>query len=77
MQSQDCHVHEGFYTSLFPDRDDEFQSWLTHDLGDIYPAKHVVSTLKTMAEIIRHETQSPVQLWITGHSLGEFQVFEI
>lgn len=58
-------VHEGFYESLF-----STSGFGDQDIRDPYGA--ILSAVQTKAAQIQEQLQTtePVQLWITGHSLG-------
>ncbi|CAG8510910.1 1022_t:CDS:2 [Acaulospora morrowiae] len=58
-------VHEGFYTSIFPDNTDDSVKFKNQ-----YPAVRLTEAIKTKAAEINGRTQEPVNLWISGHSLG-------
>ncbi|CAG8750902.1 15145_t:CDS:2, partial [Acaulospora morrowiae] len=58
-------VHEGFYTSLFPDNTDESVKFKNQ-----CPAVRLTDAIKRKAAEIYSKTHKPVNLWLSGHSLG-------
>lgn len=71
-KSENYHVHQGFYRSLFPDRDSPDTDWLIQDLQDRFPAKTIIAAIREKAASIRRINPDcpKLPLWITGHSLG-------
>ncbi|KAG0223096.1 hypothetical protein BGX31_008716 [Mortierella sp. GBA43] len=62
-------VHKGFYESLFPDPIP--QNWyesMTYDQTN--PFKTIMETIFDVAKAGKSKTGKPVNLWLTGHSLG-------
>lgn len=72
VEHQKCYAHQGFYSSLFPARDSQDQTWLRKDLKDLYPTKAILKALIAKAREIKANkpTLDKVPLWLTGHSLG-------
>jgi len=62
-------VHKGFYESLFPDAKpvDWYES-ATYDQTN--PFNTIMQSIFEIARISKHKTGKPVNLWLTGHSLG-------
>ncbi|KAI9239643.1 MAG: hypothetical protein BYD32DRAFT_410520 [Podila humilis] len=62
-------VHKGFYESLFPDPKptDEYEAD-TYDRTN--PFNTIMQTIFETAQKAKAKTGKPVNLWITGHSLG-------
>ncbi|KAG0009466.1 hypothetical protein BGZ81_003376, partial [Podila clonocystis] len=62
-------VHKGFYESLFPDPKptDDYESD-TYDRTN--PFNTIMETIFETAQRAKAKTGKPVNLWITGHSLG-------
>ncbi|GJJ69707.1 hypothetical protein EMPS_02055 [Entomortierella parvispora] len=62
-------VHKGFYESLFPDAKpvDWYES-TTYDQTN--PFNTIMHSIFEIAKISKHKTGKPVNLWLTGHSLG-------
>ncbi|KAF9348769.1 hypothetical protein BGX26_012852 [Mortierella sp. AD094] len=62
-------VHKGFYESIFPDPIplDGYES-ATQDRT--YPLQTVMETIFEVAKKLKAKTGKPVNLWMTGHSLG-------
>ncbi|KAG9065920.1 hypothetical protein KI688_002217 [Linnemannia hyalina] len=58
-------VHKGFYECLFPD---VIPGAPTYD--GPYPFKTIMETIFEVAEAAKKRTGKPVNLWVTGHSLG-------
>ncbi|KAF9165530.1 hypothetical protein BGX21_010769 [Mortierella sp. AD011] len=62
-------VHKGFYESLFPDPYPlNWYENMTYDKTN--PFKTIMQTIFETAKIGKQKTGKPVNLWITGHSLG-------
>ncbi|CAO3575138.1 unnamed protein product [Mortierella alpina] len=62
-------VHKGFYESLFPDAKpvSEYEQ-RTYDQTN--PFNTIMETIFETAKLSKQKTGKPVNLWITGHSLG-------
>ncbi|KAF9322190.1 hypothetical protein BG003_005353 [Podila horticola] len=62
-------VHKGFYESLFPDPKptDDYEA-NTYDRTN--PFNTIMETIFETAQRAKAKTGKPVNLWITGHSLG-------
>ncbi|KAF9574386.1 hypothetical protein EC968_006721 [Mortierella alpina] len=62
-------VHKGFYESLFPDAKpiSEYEN-RTYDQTN--PFNTIMETIFETARISKQKTGKPVNLWLTGHSLG-------
>ncbi|KAF9109890.1 hypothetical protein BGX27_007033 [Mortierella sp. AM989] len=62
-------VHKGFYESLFPDPLP--LNWYEESTYDkTNPFKTIMQTIFETARIGKQKTGKPVNLWLTGHSLG-------
>ncbi|KAF8927861.1 hypothetical protein BGZ58_010069 [Dissophora ornata] len=62
-------VHKGFYESLFPDAKPlNCYEDMTYDQNN--PFNTIMATIFETARISKHKTGKPVNLWLTGHSLG-------
>ncbi|KAG0299819.1 hypothetical protein BGZ98_009744 [Dissophora globulifera] len=62
-------VHQGFYESLFPDpKPLNWYEDMTYDQTN--PFNTIMQTIFETAKIAKHKTGKPVNLWLTGHSLG-------
>ncbi|KAF8980136.1 hypothetical protein BGZ46_004594 [Entomortierella lignicola] len=62
-------VHKGFYESLFPDPPP--LNWYEYETYDqTNPFKTIMQTIFETAKIGKQKTGKPVNLWLTGHSLG-------
>jgi hypothetical protein len=63
-------VHKGFYESLFPDPlplDETKHAGVNRT----NPFQTIMETIFAVAEKLREKHGKPVNLWMTGHSLGK------
>ncbi|KAF9955347.1 hypothetical protein BGZ65_003435 [Modicella reniformis] len=64
-------VHEGFYDTLFSEtRAPKSGSYKYRIQGPVNAMKYIMEAVLHMAWAARGRTNKPVNLWITGHSLG-------
>ncbi|KAK3844779.1 MAG: hypothetical protein J3R72DRAFT_418983 [Linnemannia gamsii] len=61
-------VHKGFYECLFPDAKPEMYDHQTYDRTN--PFNTIMETILEVAKAAKEKTGKPVNLWLTGHSLG-------
>ncbi|KAI1313430.1 hypothetical protein EDD11_002638 [Mortierella claussenii] len=62
-------VHKGFYESLFPDPAPlDWYERATYDKSN--PFDSIMETIFETAKKLKEKTGKPVNLWMTGHSLG-------
>ncbi|OAQ25649.1 alpha/beta-hydrolase [Linnemannia elongata AG-77] len=61
-------VHKGFYECLFPDAKPEMYDNQTYDRTN--PFNTIMETIFEVAKAAKEKTGKPVNLWLTGHSLG-------
>ncbi|KAG0364818.1 hypothetical protein BC939DRAFT_476502 [Gamsiella multidivaricata] len=62
-------VHKGFYESLFPDpKPLNWYEDMTYDQTN--PFNTIMKTILETAKLCKNKTGKPVNLWMTGHSLG-------
>ncbi|KAF9155636.1 hypothetical protein BG015_009081, partial [Linnemannia schmuckeri] len=61
-------VHKGFYECLFPDAKPEMFDNQTYDRTN--PFNTIMETIFEVAKAAKEKTGKPVNLWLTGHSLG-------
>ncbi|KAF9432876.1 hypothetical protein BGZ76_010195 [Entomortierella beljakovae] len=62
-------VHKGFYESLFPDPPPlNWYERITYDKTN--PFDTMMQTIFETAKISKQKTGKPINLWLTGHSLG-------
>ncbi|KAG9071338.1 hypothetical protein KI688_005549 [Linnemannia hyalina] len=61
-------VHKGFYECLFPDAKPEMYNNQTYDRTN--PFNTIMETIFEVAKAAKERTGKPVNLWLTGHSLG-------
>ncbi|KAG0277325.1 hypothetical protein BGZ95_006136 [Linnemannia exigua] len=61
-------VHKGFYECLFPDAKPEMYNHQTYDRTN--PFNTIMETIFEVAKAAKEKTGKPVNLWLTGHSLG-------
>ncbi|KAF9926833.1 hypothetical protein FBU30_003655 [Linnemannia zychae] len=61
-------VHTGFYECLFPDAKPEMYDNQTYDRTN--PFNTIMETIFEIAKASKEKTGKPVNLWLTGHSLG-------
>ncbi|KAF9911736.1 hypothetical protein EC991_002464 [Linnemannia zychae] len=61
-------VHKGFYECLFPDAKPEMYDNQTYDRTN--PFNTIMETIFEVAKAAKEKTGRPVNLWLTGHSLG-------
>ncbi|KAF9986501.1 hypothetical protein BGZ75_001762 [Mortierella antarctica] len=62
-------VHKGFYESLFPDAKPVSQ-YENRTYDQTNPFNTIMETIFETARISKKKTGKPVNLWLTGHSLG-------
>ncbi|KAF9279448.1 hypothetical protein BGZ68_007906 [Mortierella alpina] len=62
-------VHKGFYESLFPDAK-PISEYETRTYDQTNPFNTIMETIFETARISKQKTGKPVNLWLTGHSLG-------
>ncbi|KAF9580233.1 hypothetical protein BGW38_003216, partial [Lunasporangiospora selenospora] len=62
-------VHKGFYESIFPDPEPlgHYES-MTYDTSN--PFATIMEVIFETARMIKSKSGKPVNLWVTGHSLG-------
>ena len=62
-------IHKGFYESLFPDPIPlNWYENMTYDQTN--PFNTIMETIFQVAQVGKRRTGKPVNLWLTGHSLG-------
>ncbi|KAF9130535.1 hypothetical protein BGX30_013466 [Mortierella sp. GBA39] len=61
-------VHKGFYECLFPDAKPEMYDNQIYDRTN--PFNTIMETIFEVAKAAKEKTGKPVNLWLTGHSLG-------
>ncbi|KAK3813001.1 MAG: hypothetical protein J3Q66DRAFT_403218 [Benniella sp.] len=62
-------IHKGFYESLFPDPIPlNWYENMTYDQTN--PFNTIMETIFEVAQVGKRRTGKPVNLWLTGHSLG-------
>ncbi|KAF9955012.1 hypothetical protein BGZ72_004098 [Mortierella alpina] len=62
-------VHKGFYESLFPDAK-PISKYENRTYDQTNPFNTIMETIFETARISKQKTGKPVNLWLTGHSLG-------
>ncbi|KAF9947314.1 hypothetical protein BGZ70_002746, partial [Mortierella alpina] len=62
-------VHKGFYESLFPDAK-PISKYENRTYDQTNPFNTIMETIFETAKISKQKTGKPVNLWVTGHSLG-------